>query len=244
MKWFRDSTGRFAYRPHFEQIEIEAECRRITDAFHLAKYRRAFEPPWSTDDLASLIEQHAESLDLYADLRGREGGDVEGLTTFVRGSRPHVEIESSLTSAPRQVNRFRTTLAHECTHVVLHGPLWQMQLAAGSRGLFDQLSRPTTMKSVTRTGTGAVDWMEWQANHGSGAILMPKHLLVPVASAFRRERGLLGTILEHDEAGVELAEAVAERFGTSVLAAQVRLKVLGTLERPEADNQAELDLDL
>ena len=241
MKWIRDITGRFANRPHFELEEIEAECHRITDEFHRAKYQRPFEPPWSTDDLASLIEQHAESLDLYADLRDREGDDVEGLTVFVRGLRPHVEIESSLTTAPRLLNRLRTTLAHECTHVVFHGPLWQLQLTTGSRGLFDQVARPTTVKSVTRTTAGPVDWMEWQANHGAGAILLPKHLVLPMATAARRRLG--SALFEENDAATALAQTIAEQFGTSIQAALVRLKVLGILGRADASHQGELGLN-
>ena len=108
MKWYRDDTGRFASQPHFEPAELETW--RATADFHLSKYGREFKPPWRTEDLGCLIEERAERLDLYADLRSREGPDVEGLTLFRRGQKPLVEIECTLTNDPRRLNRLRARI--------------------------------------------------------------------------------------------------------------------------------------
>jgi hypothetical protein len=244
VKWRRDLTGRFAYRPHFDPDEIESECLSATEAFHQQKYSHPFCPPWKTEDLGCLIEQYAESLDLYADLHGPEGKDVEGLTWFRRGRRPAVEIERTLTENARFENRLRTTLTHECTHVILHGPLWQLHWnRTDGTGLFDGEPREEELKSVTyRAPRGAaIDWMEWQANRGCGAILMPKHLVLRSTEFFRTHVGSPPTIYDDDTQAEDLAEALAAEFQTSRRAASVRLAVLRVVRPASQRGQGEFE---
>jgi hypothetical protein len=177
MHWRRDLTGRFAYRPHFDPAEIESETWAATASFHLGKYGRRFSPPWKTEDLGCLIEERAERLDLYADLRATEGETVEGRTTFRRGCRPAVEIDQRLSSEPRLQRRLRMTLAHEFIHVLFHGPLWAVQWEiAGGPSLFCSEHDNAQLQSVShRDGGGSgVDWLEWQAAAGAGALLSPQ----------------------------------------------------------------------
>ena len=97
MKWVRDRTRRFAWRPYYAQHEIDTACEDIVSRFLSAK-GRPLAYPISTDDLTVLIEQDVPELDLYANLSG-EGRDIEGVTEFHRKRRPSVRIAKYLSDS-------------------------------------------------------------------------------------------------------------------------------------------------
>jgi hypothetical protein len=82
-------------------------------------------------DVEGFIEGHLKaSPDRYAALEG----DVLGLTEFRRGATPLVRINQDLTGSamdgewcpPGIQGRWRATLAHEASHVVLHRMLFEL----------------------------------------------------------------------------------------------------------------------
>jgi len=123
MKWVADSSGRFAWRPHYDQEELDRECEGLVSGFLLAK-NGVTGFPVSTDDLAVLVEQSTSDLDLYADLSGL-GEDVEGITDYFHDSKPAVRITRKLSRPEAGEQRLRTTLAHEYGHVKFHSFLWE-----------------------------------------------------------------------------------------------------------------------
>jgi hypothetical protein len=125
MKWIADTSGRFGWRPFYDQEELDNECEQIVSNFLLTK-NGAFHFPISTDDLCIMIEQDASDLDLYADLSG-EGPDVEGVTEFIPHKKPAVRIAQELSVETVNYHRLRTTLAHEYGHVRFHTFLWEGQ---------------------------------------------------------------------------------------------------------------------
>src|SRR6266446_3462826 len=118
MRWYPDRTGRFARRPYYPIDELDTLCEReISD---LQKRRHGeVRTPVSTDDLTAFIEERTRDLDLYADLSD-EGADIEGKTVFEPGELPTVLISKRLSEDPAREHRYRTTLAHEAGHVLLH----------------------------------------------------------------------------------------------------------------------------
>ena len=132
MKWVPDLTGRFKWRPYYNQEELDIECERLITDFLKDRYgeRRL---PLSTDDLCVLIERDTSDLDLYADL-STEGEDVEGLTEFFPNRKPAVKIARELSIDSRRHNRLRTTLAHEYGHVKFHSFLWDFGFSKQSGG--------------------------------------------------------------------------------------------------------------
>ncbi len=101
-----------------------------------------------TVDLEALVERHLRvTLDQHAELPS----DVLGLTEFNLGKSPHVAINRDLTgsaidddgAAPGLVGRWRATLAHEATHVLIH------------RALFE-LGQGHVTRRTSSTGTGGV----------------------------------------------------------------------------------------
>jgi hypothetical protein len=224
MRLIKDSSGRFAQRPHYAPAELDRECETIITAFLQEKYGSA-EYPVSTDDLASLVEQEAQDLDLYADLR-EFGEGVEGVTIFVPGEAPKVKISQLLTESAARQNRLRTTLTHEFGHVHFHSYLFEEKVR--SPDLFANAALPRGKSAVdnvqvckrdTMLDANRTDWMEWQAGHVCGAILMPGMVLRQLVRDFVAAAGAT----PHGSLELSLVAAVASRFQVSAEAARVRL---------------------
>jgi hypothetical protein len=238
----RDLTGRFHERPHYEAEELDVICQTALIE-HAKQSERTLEYPVSTDVLQTLIEAHAASLDLYADL-SEEGPNVEGVTDFRPGARPTVRISAALSEDGRREARLRTTLAHEFGHVHLHDKLFQgraeaLDLFAGAEcgdapadseeGNFARCKRESIV------GAAAVDWMEWQAGYVCGALLMPRRELLGVVHRHLREAGHFGRLVVGSDAGRAVIGEVMRKFFVSAEAARVRLLVLGMAVEEEAE---------
>jgi hypothetical protein len=226
VRWYRDPTGRFNERPHYEAKEIDNECEGIVVRF-LTKLHGRVTYPIKTDDLEKLIESKAHDLDMYADLVA-DGADVEGVTRFGRSRKPSVEISQILSESANRKNRLRTTLTHEFGHVHFHDSLFQMKLA--SDDLFaGQKDDRIVCKRDKMVDAPVIDWMEWQAGYASGAFLMPKSAVVHLIEDFRREHNIAAEITTGHEFYAPMIERVKERFDVSGDASRVRLIKLGFL---------------
>ena len=232
MRLVGDTTGRFSKRPHYTPAELDRECEQLISAFLKNRHGKA-EYPATIDDLTVLIESKAQDLDLYADL-STYGDSVEGITIFVPGVKPKVKINKRLSESTSRGNRFRTTLTHEFGHVYFHAYLFEEK--ANARDLFTAKAASREPIQVCKRETildaRQTDWMEWQAGHVCGAILMP-------ASVVRR--AVTETVGSLGDTSLEIAEShviamMIKRFEVSEHAARVRLVRLGLLSQPVADN--------
>jgi len=227
MRWVRDRTGRFIWRPWYNKEEIDDICEEAMTRFLRTRHGRVTYPV-STDDLTRFIEQEADDLDLYADLTvyGGNGVDVEGMTTFVWGGRPRVQIARTLSVAKGREPRLRTTLAHELGHVLLHNFTGERVMDDLPQVSGDVFTEPTTVRpNGPTTGMAYVDWMEWQAGYACGALLMPATVLrVVVQPVLERH----GTDLPVGRAAFgPLLDCVQGHFLVSATAAHMRLRRLG-----------------
>jgi hypothetical protein len=227
MQWVKDRTGRFSQRPHYLPEELDAECENLICDF-LRSRHQIVRYPISTDDLTVLLETLADDLDLYADL-SREEGEVEGVTDFFRGRRPKVRISKRLSSDPRLLNRFRTTLTHELGHVKFHafmfdGPSTGSLFPSESPELSNMCKRETILQA------NQTDWMEWQAGFACGAFLMPAGTLRETIRRFMDQRkAAVARFAVASTEGQTLISAVASQFEVSRDAARVRLSQRGAL---------------
>ena len=236
MKYVRDTTGRLSQRPHFEQIELDRECERIIVEFLREKFGQ-IRFPIPTDALSVLIERDAANLDMYADLSGL-GPDVEGVTEFIPGQKPRVQIAKRLSEDGRMENRLRTTLTHEFGHVKFHAPLWQADTLTVD--MFGK--RPERMsiscKRENIVGATEYDWMEWQAGYVCGAVLMP-HTRVKALATDALGRDLRqGPVDASSVVAADLIARLVDSFQVSVDAARVRLIKLKVI----AERRAGADL--
>jgi Zn-dependent peptidase ImmA (M78 family) len=232
VKMVRDTTGRFATRPHYEPSELDQECERVLFSFLKARHWNV-EFPLSTNDLVVLIEQHAESLDMYADL-SRHGGDIEGMTEFYSDRGPKVSISERIANDRRRKNRLRSTLAHELGHVHFHRHLWDEKLRPGELFASSDPTNKAICKRDTIIDAPSYDWMEWQAGYVSGAILVPSSRARRLVSAYCGERGLHGEVPVWSDHGCVLVDMVREAFEVSEEAARVRLLKLQLITSSDA----------
>ena len=194
-------------------------------------------------DLATFVEQHVKAeFDAYAPLDSA----VLGETEFRVGAKPKVSINKDLTGAaldddetqPGIHGRWRATVAHEATHVIVHRCLFNLNEDQGS--LFAELEaaepevkhlQRCMKRDVLFRGSGTSDWREIQANMGMGALLMPKALFV---AAFRQEMEELNLDrLDKGSAVIStLVGRLATRFKVSKQATIIRFETLELLSQP------------
>ena len=175
----RDGGQRLWYKP--DEIEEIME-------HELAK---AGLMPTTTDssvDIEAFLERHLKvRCDQYAPLPA----EILGLTQFRAGQKPWVRINQDLTQTALDdedrpnwvVGRWRATLAHEASHVILHACLFAS--GAGQGTLFamddeepeDHSLHRCLKRDVLFRGQ-ASNWREVQANMGMAALLMPRKVFV------------------------------------------------------------------
>jgi Zn-dependent peptidase ImmA (M78 family) len=235
VKRISDKTGRFAYRPFYDGGELDTLCEAVV-VDYMADHSGGLTFPIPTDRLTSLIERDAAELDLYADLSA-EGDDVQGLTVFKPGEKPVVFIAASVNTGGRE-HRFRTTLAHEYGHVLLHNNPFQEKVATGS--LFAVADNDTAKcKRDSIVGAALTDWIEWQAGYVCGALLMPKSHVLATVSAYCDRYRCHDRIIAGTGYPDQVAEHISREFQVSQEAARVRITQLGVI-RTRTDNLAML----
>lgn len=222
MRMILDTTGRFPNRPYYSAHELDVESERLVTNFLIKRYGVA-QFPLSTDDLARMLEGSVEDLDLYADLAAL-GPDVEGVTVFCRDGKPNVKVSAALSGTSRE-NRLRTTLSHEFGHVAFHNRLFERPAEAQ---LFDDGALPDIRQACrenTILNAGQANWMEWQAGHVSGAILMPAtRLRALIAEKFPNY--VQGRLALSPALRESMVEEIKRAFRVSAEAARVRLSRL------------------
>ncbi len=228
VRYVRDPAGRFQQRPFWSEAEIDQMCERRIEQF-LQRLHGKVEYPISTEDLKTLIEDDARDLDQYADL-SEYGADVEGLTEFEPGKKPRVRIAANLAEDDRRENRLRTTLTHEYGHARFHAFLFDAEPRAID--LFDPTCAKPQVVSCKRgemLDAPAIDWMEWQAGHMCGALLMPATAARRVVRTVQERHGVYGAVTLESQPGRAMVEALVAQFQVSAEAARVRLRRLGHL---------------
>jgi Zn-dependent peptidase ImmA (M78 family) len=228
-RFIPDPVSGLPWRPYKSEDEIDIECESLLRQFLNLSLETPFPHPLTTDLLTVIIEAYAERLDLYADM----AANVEGLTTISATTRPSVHINRHLSMAPARINRFRSTLAHELYHLVFHAPYYQERARQGD--LFRKEAAEIVCTRGTILGAKKVDWREWQAAYGAGAMLMPGTALQHVIRGHSDIYGL-PPYMEESQAADAVIVLVATRFEVSREAATVRLWQKGFL-RAVADGQ-------
>jgi Zn-dependent peptidase ImmA (M78 family) len=234
MTWLvPDRTSGLLYRPYKREEEIDRECEAFLRNFLQLPTEVSLPVPLSTDLLTNAIEAYAERLDLYADMET----EIEGLTEISTHSAPFVSINRLLSTAYRSQNRLRSTLAHEFYHLYFHAPLYRERLK--QLDLFAGPPQNITCRRETILQGKSVDWREWQAAYGAGALLMPISALREVLHEQCETYGPPPYVANSGMASSAVA-LVASRFAVSQEAATVRLWQKGFLRRLADGRQLDL----
>ena len=128
-----------------------------------------------------------------------------------------------------QQHRYRFTVGHEVSHDILHSGYFSYnpdQLTLFDNDTYgamiqcrvDSANNPKTDTHLWDDH----DWMEWQANYFSSAILMPKCAVQLVANKYPRN-----SLMENPVNRARLVSDVSNTFDVSTEAAVIRLKDMG-----------------
>jgi hypothetical protein len=192
------------------------------------------------------IETFVSGLDVDLDQYCPLPETVLGKTEFEAGKRTKVLINRALTmvavdnaDAARWLrSKWRMTMAHEASHVLLHKNLFPTN--AGQRSLFD-FEDDDSGSGANRhfhclernLARGGPDWREVQANKGMAALLMPKTLFLALCRS-ERERlfDAARPIFKDSAEALGLAQSLSERFDVSLQSVQIRLEELNVFATP------------
>lgn len=195
-------------------------------------------------DVERFIERHLDvRLEQYADLDVAVLGKVE----FGPGEKPIIYINRYLTqcavddeSAARWLrSKWRMTMAHEATHVILHRRLYpsdgrqSMLFGDGDSESAIGARRSYRLLDMNLKAPGRGDWREVQANQGMAAILMPKTLFLAKMEERRARLHIAsGALAKGGPEARAVARALSRVFDVSVQSAAIRLEELGQYENP------------
>ena len=188
-------------------------------------------------DIEGFITKHLKVyIDQYASLEP----SVLGLTEFFTNKRPEIKINKDLTGAMDEdgsklgiVGRWRATLAHEASHVIIHGA--QFALAAdqnslpgfGSNENGKNLNLMRCLKRDFLFRGGSSDEREVQANMGMASLLMPKSLFLKIVKDGMKKLNLVSNKLNlNSKETTALTAHLAEKFQASKQASSIRLQKL------------------
>lgn len=171
------------YEPEEIEMIAEDELRKAG----LLKF-----DPATGIDIDRFAESHLKAAIDFSDLpKG-----VLGCYQFFRSGPPKITISAALAGLTDSISklRVRTTLAHECGHALLHGPIFAMNTAPDTQNdLFPKSPASTTSESrilcrdvaePSRQPERKGDWWEVQANKAMAALLMPKTIFRDQAQKF------------------------------------------------------------
>lgn len=192
------------------------------------------------------IESFVSGLDVDLDQYCPLPETVLGKTEFEAGKRTKVLINRALTmvavddaDAARWLrSKWRMTMAHEASHVLLHKNLFPTN--AGQLSLFDFEGDDSNFGAnrhfhclERNLAQGGSDWREVQANKGMAALLMPKVLFLALCRSEREQLfDVERPIFKNSPEAYGLAQSLGELFDVSVQSVQIRFETLDVFDTP------------
>jgi len=189
-------------------------------------------------NIEGFIQGLGVRMDQYAVLEAT----VLGKTEFYGDGPPKIFINRDLTGAvdsdqtPAGLRgRWRATIAHEGSHIVLHRVLFEVNRNQSSLFQLAERSEPRNLmrclkKDVLFRSGGVSDWREVQANMAMAALLMPRSLFRRLAGAAAEQSGIRReALIAGSSAAMTLAVRMATLFDVSRQAAGIRLESLGVV---------------
>lgn len=147
-------------------------------------------------------------------------------------AKAHTVIIDKTLLAENQEHRYRFTMGHEASHEFLHKEYFVYD--PDQMTIFDYMDEAPTAMVQCRIDTKKMDakpkkiwtdrdWMEWQANALSSAILMPVSMVRQVAESVKTTKAVFRNYIT--------AAKVSNVFNVSFEAASYRLKQLGYISQ-------------
>ena len=138
--------------------------------------------------------------------------------------------------ADNQQHRYRFTLGHEGGHDIFHSAYYSYnpaQLTMDNTVLAPMIQCRVDNQTARKKPTtwDDHDWMEWQANRFSSALLMPEDAVRSIADKYV----LQGKLKNPANIGMLVAK-ISGIFDVSVTAAAIRLKDLGYISKNDSSD--------
>jgi hypothetical protein len=178
-------------------------------------------------NIDGFVEHHLQA---FLDVGATLDADVLGVTELRPGEPARILINRELTDAACEVDeysgtlgRWRATVAHEGSHVLLHRPLFELNVDQQSLFGDDVIVDDPVIrcyKRETSFGGRSTDPREWQANKGMAALLMPRSVFGEAARI----------AVSTNASALAIVEGLARRFEVSREATRIRLSTLGFLD--------------
>jgi hypothetical protein len=218
--------GPFLRRIRLETAAVEARC---ADALRSVKLMPAAPGPIRIDRFAEKFFKLKLRFVALAEARMgavqfTDAGKVAGIFVCKNLAQDETTVGK---------RKFRSTVAHECGHGLLHGELFAEKLAADK--LQPVLATGSgEFHSVGETGflcrgeadldsTPKYEWWEFQANMAMSALLLPWHLVTEAAKPFAAKCAEVRPALR-DAVSESAASELAEVFDVNPVMIRFRLK--------------------
>ncbi len=227
MQWIDDSKSQYGRRFVCSGKDIDEVMEEHYLKFHKGNHnfdQSAFDIERFIEECLRKeeIEYEPEAIDLSV--------GVLGETRFNPDGSRLIRISAKLyrqRHLPAARARFRFTCAHEAFHAMFHGPLFARggRIVCLGRHIREDFVEP-------RNET--VDFIEWQANRGAAALLMPQSIFTECVKRERKTNRRSG--------GIDLLiDNLSARFDVSKQSVKIRLQSLGLWAQPEDEQLLEHD---
>lgn len=223
MRTFKSKTNPLVVRPYYPQNDIEETC--INELRKLELLPENPEPI----RIDRFVEKRFGITLQYENLD-------EGLLGFTRFGEKGVDsivITNSFDEEGSQVSnrRFRTTIAHEAGHGLLHGHLFALEKK--SKNIFGE-SHDETSRVMCRNVQGTEkrgkvyngEWWEHQANLMMSALLLPRTLMHKAITPYLKSEGILGGLKIDPAKKTQAIKNLAQVFDVNPIVVEIRLEQL------------------
>lgn len=220
MRQIPGTSGRFLSRLWIEDDEFDAIARCLLQSFAL----------YPASPTAIDIELLTEKLFPHCGYQFTDLPDeLMGRVTFSPKGPVFIEIHRHLDAFRNRLlnQRCRSTIAHECSHCILHTQLFTALWQARARR-FPHVSEGVVLKDRTRNldeSGRSIDpetWFEYQANRLMASLLLPVHSVINRIGHEYLEIDRQKRLTYGDKR--QLALRLADTFDVSPSLAQYRLK--------------------
>lgn len=226
MQWVDDRESPYGCRLVCSGADIDD----IMEERYLRFYKGACNMAHPAIDLDRFTDEALAQEDIGFDAQAELSKFILGATMFNPDGSKLIQINAILyhqRNTPAFKGRFRFTCAHEIFHALFHGQLFRNAGDDRTLRCFENHFEESTIAPSMNTR----DFIEWQANRGAAALLMPVSIFKEKVRQFRSK--------SHNQNA--LLQDLMGRFDVSKQSAELRLKTLGLLILPGDDFVLEHD---
>lgn len=227
MQWVKDRKSQYGQK----LVCTGADIDEAMEIYYLKMFNGTCDVDRPAFDVENFVDEklRADGIEFEPEANGLPR-DVLGMTKFNPDGTRLIRIAAELyqdRASTMSRGRFRFTCAHEAFHAIFHAPLFK-----GKSGHSACLERHIREDNVEPVHTSS-DFVEWQANRGAAALLMPHSIFVERVTRLRAASR--GASLD------QLVQGLSNLFDVSKQSAQIRLQTLKLLVPPSDDYALEFD---